>query len=128
MPLALLCLLGTGRSLADWFSARPAPALTVARASAIGWILRVTTGLLLIGHGGFDFAMHKDWTGYAAAIGISPATLAAHPLRPLAGWFECVLGLLVLHRRHPRPRLTELTMAFSDAVVMLGWMPQPQST
>jgi uncharacterized membrane protein YphA (DoxX/SURF4 family) len=96
VPLAFLCLLGAGRSLADWFSARPAPALTVARASAIGWILRVTTALLLIGHGGFDFAMHKNWTGYAAAVGVSPATVAAHPLTPLAGWFECVLGLLVL--------------------------------
>jgi hypothetical protein len=96
VPLAFLCLLGAGRSLADWLSARPAPVLTVARASAIGWILRVTTALVLIGHGGFDFAMNKDWTAYAAAIGISPGTLAAHPLTPLAGWFECVLGLLVL--------------------------------
>jgi hypothetical protein len=59
-------------------------------------VLRVTTALLLIGHGGFDFAMHKNWTGYAAAVGISPATLAAHPLTPLAGWLECALGLLVL--------------------------------
>jgi hypothetical protein len=96
VPLAFLCLLGAGRSLADWFSARPAPVLTAARASAIGWILRVTTALLLIGHGAFDVVMHKDWTGYAAAIGISPGTLAAHPLTPLAGWFECGLGLLVL--------------------------------
>jgi hypothetical protein len=96
VPLAFLCLVGAGRSLADWFSARPAPALTAARASAIGWILRVTTALLLIGHGAFDVVMHKDWTGYAAAIGISPGTLAAHPLTPLAGWFECGLGLLVL--------------------------------
>ena len=55
-------LLGAGRSLADWFSARPAPVLTAARASAIGWILRVTTALLLIGHGAFDVVMHKDWT------------------------------------------------------------------
>jgi len=87
-PLAFLSLLGAGRSLADWFSTRPAPTLTLERASATGWILRVTTALLLIGHGGFDLAMHKDWTGYAAAVGISPATLAAHPLTPLAGWFE----------------------------------------
>jgi hypothetical protein len=96
VPLAFLCMLGPGRSLADWFSTRPAPALTEGRARATAWILRVTTALLLIGHGGFDFAMRKDWSGYAAAIGISPATLAAHPLRPLAGWFECALGLLVL--------------------------------
>src|SRR5262245_8912430 len=96
VPAAFLCLLGAGRSAADWFSSRPAPPLTVARASAIGWLLRVTTAFLLIGHGGFDFAMHKDWPAYAAAVGISPRTVAAHPLAPLAGWFECGLGLLVL--------------------------------
>jgi hypothetical protein len=72
------------------------PVLTTARATTISWILRVTTALLLIGHGGFDVAMHKDWTGYAAAIGIGRDTLAGHPLTPLAGWFECGLGLLVL--------------------------------
>jgi hypothetical protein len=51
---------------------------------------------LLIGHGAFDCAMHKDWSGYAAALGIAPATVAAHPLRPFAGWAEVVFGLLVL--------------------------------
>jgi hypothetical protein len=51
---------------------------------------------LLIGHGAFDFAMRKDWSGYAAALGTSPATVAAHPLRPFAGWAEVVFGLLVL--------------------------------
>ena len=96
VPLAFLVMLGGGRSLPDWFSTRPMPTLTNERASAIGWILRATTALLLIGHGGFDFALHKDWSSYAAVIGISPATLASHPLRPLAGWFECALGLLVL--------------------------------
>lgn len=96
VPLAFLVLLGGSRSLVDWFSTRPMPALTHERAAAIGWILRVTTALLLIGHAGFDFAMHKDWAGYAAAIGISPTALAGHPLRPWAGWFECALGLLVL--------------------------------
>ena len=96
VPLAFLCLLGAGRSLTDWFSTRPMPTLTAARASAIAWILRVTTALLLIGHGGFDFAMHKNWMAYAAAVGISPDTLAAYALTPLAGLFECALGLLVL--------------------------------
>jgi hypothetical protein len=96
VPLAFLCLLGSGRSLGDWFSARPAPPLTLDRATLIGWILRVTTALLLIGHGGFDFAMGKSWARYAAAVGISPTAVAAHPLSPMAGWFECLLGLLVL--------------------------------
>lgn len=96
VPLAFLFLLGAGRSFVDWFSTRPADPLTEPRATALGWILRVTTALLLIGHGGFDVAMHKDWSGYAAAVGISPATLAAHPLRAVGGWFEIALGLLVL--------------------------------
>jgi hypothetical protein len=69
VPLAFLYLLGAGRSAADWFSFRPAPPLTIARASAIGWILRVPTALLLIGHGGFDFAMNKNWLDYGAAVG-----------------------------------------------------------
>jgi len=96
VPLALLFLLGAGQSPADWFSTRPAPPLTVARASMIAWILRVTAALLLIGHGCFGVVMHKDWSPYAAVVGIDPATLTAQPLTPLAGWFECVLGVLVL--------------------------------
>ena len=96
VPLAFLVLLGAGRSVTDWFSARPAAPLTPARAAAISGILRVTTALLLIGHGAFDVAMGKDWSGYAAAIGIRPATLAANPLRAVGGWFECALGALVL--------------------------------
>jgi hypothetical protein len=96
VPLAFLRLLGSGRSLGDWLSFRPAPPLTLARAAAISWILRVTTALLLIGHGGFDFAMGKDWIGYAAAVGVSPAVVAAHPFSPMAEWFECALRLIVL--------------------------------
>lgn len=99
VPLAFLCLVGPGRSLTDWFSFRPAPPLTVERAATIGWILRVTTALLLIGHGGFAFAMGKNWASYATAVGVSPAAVAAHPLSPMAGWFECALGLLIL--AHP---------------------------
>jgi uncharacterized membrane protein YphA (DoxX/SURF4 family) len=96
VPLAFLLLLGPGRSLRDWVSSRPAPRLTLERAAAIQWTLRITTACLLIGHGAFDCAMHKDWSGYAAALGIAPATVAAHPLRPFAGWAEVVFGLLVL--------------------------------
>ena len=101
VPLAFLVLLGRGASLPDWFSARPMPTLTEDRAGAIGWILRATTALLLIGHAGFDFAMHKDWSGYVAVIGIGPATLASHPLRPWAGGLECALGFLVFLRPAP---------------------------
>ena len=76
VPLAFLCLLGAGRSPADWFSFRPGPPLTIERASAIGWTLRATTALLLIGHGGFDFAMGR--TGPATA---RPSASARPPWR-----------------------------------------------
>jgi hypothetical protein len=65
--------------------------------ATLRWILRVAVAaLLLIGHGGFDFAVGKNWTSYGAAVGIDPTTLAAHPLSPMVGGFECVLGLIVL--------------------------------
>jgi hypothetical protein len=95
VPLAFLVLLGPGRSPRDWFSTRPMPTLTRERALTIRWILRATTALLLIGHAGFDFAMHKDWSGYAAAIGISPATVASPPRPPSAGWRRCAHRRLV---------------------------------
>jgi hypothetical protein len=110
VPLAMLVLLGPGLSLADWFSRRPAPALTERRAAALSWILRATTTLLLIGHGGFDVAMGKDWSGYAAAVGIGPAALAAHPLRPVGGWLEIALGLAVF--AWPRPGLLLFVFAW----------------
>ena len=40
--------------------------------------------------------MHKDWSVYGHAIGISPAVRAAVPFVHLAGWFEIALGGLVL--------------------------------
>jgi hypothetical protein len=68
-----------------------------ATSATLHWILRVAVAaLLLIGHGGFDFAVGKNWTSYGAAVGIDPTTLAAHPLSPMVGGFECVLGLIVL--------------------------------
>src|SRR5258708_40066405 len=105
VPLAFLCLLGAGRSLTDWFSARPMPTLTVARSSVIGWILRATTALLLIGHGGFDFAIHKGWTAHAAARRISPGTPPAPSLPPPAGWVGGPPWLLrpLFPLRHPPP-------------------------
>jgi hypothetical protein len=66
--LAFLGLLGIARSLRDWVSTRPAPALTAERARVIGCILRVTTALLLIGHGGFDVAMHNDWRSLTGEV------------------------------------------------------------
>ena len=96
VPLAFLLLLGPGASLRDWLSTRPAPALTAERARAIAWTLRASAALLLIGHGGFGVFLHKDWSAYAAAIGVSREAVLAHPLTPLAGWIEIGLGLAIV--------------------------------
>lgn len=97
VPLAFLVLLGWPPSRADWFSARPGPPLTQARTEAVQSMLRVTAAMLLIGHGGFGFAMQKpEWTGYFDLFGIDRTTVMAYSLTPVVGGFECVLGLLVL--------------------------------
>jgi hypothetical protein len=98
VPLAFLALAGWPRSLTDWVATIEPPALTPRRATALAWILCLTTGLLLIGHGGIGAVMHKDWSGYFATVGIPAATAQARSLSAAVGWFEIVLGLLVLTR------------------------------
>ena len=108
VPLAFLALAGWPQLRIDWVTTMEAPVLTPKRARLLAWILRVTTGLLLIGHGGFGAVMHKDWTGYFAAIGIGAATVDARSLTTAVGWFEIALGLLVL----AWPRVSLLAFVF----------------
>ena len=119
VPLAFLLLLGPGASLRDWLSARPAPPLTPERARALAWTLRASAALLLIGHGGFGVFMRKDWTGYAAAVGVPREALLAHPLLPLAGWAEIARGLAVL----AWPVAPVLAIAFTWKVVSEALRP-----
>jgi hypothetical protein len=98
VPGAFLVLAGWGRSRTDWFSHLETPTITPARATTLVWLLRLTTGLLLIGHGGIGAVMAKDWSPYFAVLGIGTATVEARALIPLVGWFEMVLGLLVIAR------------------------------
>jgi len=98
VPGAFLVLAGWGRSHTDWVSRLETPAGTPARVATLGWLLRLTTGTLLIGHGGIGAVMAKDWTPYFAALGIGAATVEARALIPLVGWFEMALGLLVIAR------------------------------
>jgi hypothetical protein len=97
VPLALLWTADWPGSLREWFSPlRPVP-LGEERAQQVGWILRVTTAALLIGHGGFGAFMHKsEWTGYFATAGVGPSAVTRFALVDLAGWFEIGLGLAIL--------------------------------
>ena len=97
VPMALLWSADRPRSLREWFSPlRPAP-LGAERARQIGWILRVTTAALLIGHGGFGAFMHKaEWAGYFVTAGVRPGVVTRFALVDVVGWFEIALGLAVL--------------------------------
>ena len=97
VPLALLWTADRLKSLRDWFSpVRPAP-LDAPRAQQIGWILRITTASLLIGHGAFGAFMHKpEWERYWAAAGVAENAVSRLGLIDLAGLFEMGLGLALL--------------------------------
>jgi len=108
VPLAFLVLVGWGRSRTDWFARLEAPTVTPARVATLGWLLRFTTGMLLIGHGGIGAVMAKDWTPYFAVLGVGAATVEARALIPLLGWFEMALGLLII----ARPSVSLLVFVF----------------
>ena len=100
VPLALLLLSGLPRARRDLVGqeALPRP-LDPARAARLAWVLRVSTALLLVGHGGFGAFMGKpNWVGYLGALGIGADGVARLSLVPLIGWFEIALGLAVLAR------------------------------
>ena len=63
--------------------------------SRVKWILQVSLGLLLIGHGGFGAFVHQEYLiTHWRAIGI-PAT---HTFIAAVGWFEILLGVIVAAR------------------------------
>ena len=98
VPLAFLLALGLPARLTSWLTPHPGLPMTDGRRAAVGWVLRLTTALLLLGHGGFGFAMHKDITAYVAAVGLAPAALGIRALTIAGGVFEGMLGLAVLAR------------------------------
>jgi hypothetical protein len=96
VPLALLFVLGLPTRVTKWLTPHAALPLTLERQVAVGWTLRLTTALLLIGHGGFGFAMDKDITAYVASVGFSTDAVNMRALTILGGVFEATLGLAVL--------------------------------
>ncbi len=61
------------------------------------WILRLTTALLLIGHGGFGAFMQKSMLiNHFGAVGIPGSGIDPVLFITLTGWFEILLGVSVL--------------------------------
>lgn len=122
VPLAFLVMSGWARSWREWFepiAPRPSVEPDRARMERVAMILRVTTALLLIGHGGYGAFMHKQMlASQYLAVGLRdvPGGVVAF-LVPGIGWFEIVLGVVVLLA--PLPALLLFIFAWKVATEML---------
>lgn len=102
MPFALFLLAGAPRSGREWFARVRNWSLPPERAGAFAWTLRLATGLLLIGHGGYGAFVHKEILAeQLAAIGVGPDLFGPGRLLPAIGWFEIALGVSTLVRPLP---------------------------
>jgi hypothetical protein len=102
VPMAMLLAIASRPGIGGWFGrCRPlelaaASGAREQRRRTLAAVLRATTALLLIGHGGYGAVMHKTMleTHYAAAglssLGIDPPTLVT-----AIGCFEIALGVAV---------------------------------
>ena len=100
VPLAFLVLAGVPHRLRGWFAPvwpstiRP---LTVDSARALHEILRVTTGLLLLGHGMLGAVNNKPaLTAHYASIGLRDIAVSGLTLTRMVGGLEIVLAVAVL--------------------------------
>jgi hypothetical protein len=98
IPLAMLYLSGWGTNTTMlWWDTASARALEHLNTTRLAWMLRLTTVILLVGHGGLGLVMHKQsWISYFGALGIGPDTVQSASLMPLVGGFEMLLGVGVL--------------------------------
>jgi hypothetical protein len=100
VPLAFLVLAGVPRCRRGWFA--PAllsamPPLTVDRARAMHQILRLTTCLLLLGHGALGALNSKPaLTTHYASIGLDDLAIGSLTLTRMVGSLEIVLAVAVL--------------------------------
>jgi len=100
LPIAMLYLSGfTGPdgTLRSYLTGKARTGLTIQNAPVAAWILRITTAILLIGHGGFGLFMHKKvWFNYLGVLGIGKDTAQSLSLLSIVGAFEILLGIAVL--------------------------------
>lgn len=121
VPFAFLILSGRALSRREWWEpispARAAQADN-ARIERVATILRVTTGMLLIGHGGFGAFMHKPMLEqHYLSAGLSAWPIEIGALVAGIGWFEIVLGIAALAR--PFPLLLMFIVLWKLATEML---------
>jgi hypothetical protein len=100
VPLAFFVLAGVPRCRRGWFAPvwlAAMPPLTVDRARAMHQILRLTTGLLLLGHGALGALNSKPaLTTHYASIGLADLTVGGLTLTRMVGSVEIALAVAVL--------------------------------
>jgi hypothetical protein len=100
VPLAFLVLAGIPRRLCGWFVPMWPSAmrsLTVDRAWMMHWILRITTCLLLLGHGALGALLSKPaLTTHYASVGLGDLAVGGLTLTRMVGSLEIVLAVAVL--------------------------------
>jgi hypothetical protein len=100
VPLAFLVLAGVPCRLRGWFAAvwpSDMPPLCVNRARAMHGILRVTTCLLLLGHGALGALNSKPaLTAHYASIGLANVMVGGLTLTQVVGGLEIILAVAVL--------------------------------
>jgi hypothetical protein len=100
VPLAFLVFAGAPHGLRGWFAPLwPAamPPLTVAKTRMVHAILRITTCLLLLGHGALGALHNKPaLTAHYASIGLHDVVVGGLTLTQVVGGVEIVLAVAVL--------------------------------
>jgi len=100
VPLAFLVLAGVPRCLRGWFTPMWPSAmqpLTANRARALHGILRLTTCLLLLGHGALGaFTSKPVLAAHYASIGLHNVMVSSLALTQVVGGLEIVLAIAVL--------------------------------
>lgn len=90
-PLALFLLM-RGGGVKSWLGSSFHDSLDEAQTRMVGWVLRLTTVLVLLGHGALGLIVGKPvLSAQYSGLGLPGATVA-----PYVGGFECVLALAVL--------------------------------
>ncbi len=93
-PLALFILYTPGLGVKAWSTGRFRSVLDASLGRTVGWILRITTALLLLGHGMLNWIVQKPmFISQYKLIGLPGAAAES-----FVGVFECLLAVAVLLR------------------------------
>jgi hypothetical protein len=111
LPIAFLFLLGPVRTPRDWLGRANAQSLTPERETIVWHVMRATTALLLIGHGGLAMSQKGVLLTHASVLGFGSEQVV------LAGAIEIALAIVVLLA--PRPAVLVGIVAWKVGTEML---------